>query len=301
MKVRGLIQDLIDKLQADALSEQNQKEDCDKGISKATGDRDEANARIEVARAELTVLNANREAAKVNTQQLNKQIAEIKKAVKEAVELNAENVANLEEKIAMCTEGASAVEFALTVLSEFYSKTASPSLLQSGKYTPYGADREGNTLENLVPEGTQPDRTYHGKQEESKGIIGILEVILSDFNKAMRMAEQDKKDSEDGLEMFQADSDEDIKEKKGIIQESEERITELDGHIAEQEQEDRDATSLLESATKTLEDWHATCVQGEETWEERQEKRHAEIAAIKAALTALEDWQGGKVGGTYMR
>jgi len=291
--VRGLIKNLIKKLEADALSEHNQKGDCDAGIKKATSDRDEANARIEAATASLTVLNAQREAAKVNEQKLNAEIAELKKAVLEATELHEELAANMEEKIGFCQEGAAAVEFALETLNEFYSKTAADVALvqKSRKYTPFGADRHGNVMDDMAPEGAQPDREYHGKQEESKGIIGILEVILSDFRRSQKNAADDEAASKEELEDFEKTAEVDTKKKKAIIQKSQERIAECDGDIADQETELKDAQGLLDSATEALEGWHAMCVKGEETWEERQAKREAEINAIREALAFLDHWQ----------
>merc|ERR1719258_907267 len=39
----------------------------------------------------------------------------------------------------------------------------------------------------------------------------------------------------------------------------------------------------------TLEELEAMCVKGEETWEERKQKREDEINALKEALALLED------------
>lgn len=49
--------------------------------------------------------------------------------------------------------------------------------------------------------------------------------------------------------------------------------------------------SFFESGEQKLEELHATCVAGEETWEERAAARKKEIEALKEAQTVLDEWQ----------
>merc|ERR1712224_794634 len=143
---------------------------CDKGMAKAISDRDEANAKIEMLTSKQNSLEDE-----INT--LNGQIAELKKALLEATELRAEDKAENEKTIAMSEEGAEAVKLALGILNDFYKN----AFVQTGKYVPPLSDRDGNTVGDLAPEVF--DDKYHGSQAESKGIVGILEVILSDFER----------------------------------------------------------------------------------------------------------------------
>merc|ERR1719387_1879573 len=53
VKVRGMIKDLIAKLEADAEAEATQKDFCDKAMKKATEARDEAIAGIETTTATI--------------------------------------------------------------------------------------------------------------------------------------------------------------------------------------------------------------------------------------------------------
>jgi len=283
VKVRGLLTDLIKKLEGDAQSEATQKQACDEGIKAGTSSRDKANANIEAATGKLTVLNSNKEDLIASTQEAHEQIAELNKAKLEATELADQNIADSELQFDMCKDGVAAVEYALELLKSFYGDAAFV------QFTPAGADREGNTMHDLMPSRSTSD--YHGAQAESKGIVGILEVILEDFKENQRSAEQDTKDTEDYKDEFLKDTDADILKKNNKIDTNDGLLSEMNEDILDQEKALRDANALLESGLKVLQSWHSMCVKGEETFEERAQKRKDEIEALKQAMDLLDDWQ----------
>merc|ERR1712190_716244 len=102
--------------------------------------------------------------------------------------------------------GKDAVEFALKTLKEFYSN----AFVQTNKYVPPDSDREGNTVGDLAPEVF--DSKYHGAQAESKGIVGILEVILSDFERTDKKTTKEEKEEQEAFEQFEKDTNDDIDE-----------------------------------------------------------------------------------------
>merc|ERR1719316_40811 len=285
VKVRGLIKDLIAKLKADAKAEAEQKGVCDKGMLKATGDRDEANAKIEVANAKITTETAKKNALEDEIDTLNGQVAELKKALLEATELRADDKAENSKTISMSEEGAEAVKLALGILNDFYKN----AFVQTGKYVPPKSDRDGNTVGDLAPEVF--DEKYNGAQAESKGIVGILEVILSDFERTTKKTESDEKEAQEAFEMFEKDTNDDVDKKEKRIKKAEGEVADAEAEILDQQQALSDAKDLLESGLEALEELEAICVKGEETWEERKKKREEEIEALKEALAIFEDWQ----------
>merc|ERR1719223_1961301 len=124
VKVRGLIKDLIEKLEADAKSEATQKSFCDGAMKDATTSRDGAQADVESLTAKLTQLEAEKAETEFDISVLSEQIAELQKALNEAIQLRAEERAANEKTIAEAGEGKDAVDFALTVLREFYDGAA---------------------------------------------------------------------------------------------------------------------------------------------------------------------------------
>jgi len=285
VKVRGLIKDLIMKLEADAKAEAEQKSVCDKGMAKAINKRDKANANIEAANAKITKETARKEAMEAEIDELNKKIAELKKALLEATELRAEEKAENEKTIAMAEEGAQATKTALEILQTFYEN----AFVQKGKYVPPNSDRDGNTVGDLAPE-TFGDK-YHGAQNESKGIIGILEVILSDFERTVEKTKEEEAESQAAFEEFEKATNDEIDEKNKRIEFCEGELKDAKEQILSAQEDLKEATELLDSALESLEKLEAMCVKGEETWEERKKARMEEIEALKEALAILEDWQ----------
>jgi chromosome segregation ATPase len=283
VKVRSLIKDLIAKLKADAKAEAEQKGICDTGMMKAVNKRDKANSQIEVANAKITTQTAKKNALKDEIDTLNGEIAELKKALLEATELRNEDKAENEKTISMSEDGAESVKLALGLLQDFYKN----AFVQTGKYVPPNSDRDGNTVGDLAPEVF--DSKYHGSQAESKGIVGILEVILSDFERTTKQTTSDETDSKEAFETFEKDTNDDVDKKEKRIKEADGELSDAKSEILDQEQALSDAKELLEDALDALEQLEAMCVKGEETWEERKQKREDEINGLKEALAILED------------
>merc|ERR1719324_2195501 len=283
VKVRSLIKDLIAKLKADAKAEAEQKGICDTGMMKAVNKRDEANSKIEVANAKITTLTSNINSLEDEINTLNGDIAELKKALLEATELREEDKAENEKTISMSEDGAESVKLALGMLQDFYKN----AFVQTGKYVPPNSDRDGNTVGDLAPEFAT--EKYHGSQSESKGIIGILEVILSDFERTTKQTQSDEKDSKEAFEKFEKDTNDDVDKKEKRIKEADGEKSDAESDLLDQQQALSDAKELLEDSLSALEELEAMCVKGEETWEERKQKREDEINALKEALAILED------------
>merc|ERR1719230_154670 len=110
------------------------------------------------------------------------------------------------------------MELALSILKEFY-EGAAEALLQ--KYVPPNSDREGNTVGDLAPEVF--DTKYKGAQAEGGGIIGILEVILSDFERTIAVTTEEEQMAQQDFEEFEADTKADIELKEKDIKEKEDR------------------------------------------------------------------------------
>jgi len=286
VKVRTLIKDLISKLKADALSEKTQKGICDSGMKKATDDRDKANGDMEAADSKITTLTAKRADLKSDISRLQSEIAGLKKALLEKTELRSEDKVENTKTVAMSKEAIESVKLALGVLKEFYDKAL---FVQTAKYTPPKGDRDGNTVGDLAPQVF--DANYNGAQSESKGIVGILEVILSDFERTKTDTTSDEKQSKEEFEKFETDTNADVKTKEGSIKKKDGEVTQAEADILAEQENLSNAKDLLESSKKALDDLKAMCVAGEETWEERKKKREDEIEALKEAMEIFDNWQ----------
>jgi predicted nucleic acid-binding Zn-ribbon protein len=288
VKVRTLIKNLLVKLQDDANSEATQKGICDSGMSKALSDRDDANARIEAANAKITTYTANQATLEEDIRTLQKDISDLTKAVFETTELRADEKAALARVEGMSDEAIQSVKLALSILQKFYGN----AFVQTGvtdKYVPANADRHGNTFDSKAPKVF--GSTYHASQQESKGIIGILDVIVTDYERIKQKAEADDRASKAAFKELKNPLTGDIGLKEKEIKRKESQVTDTKANILDQQQALSDAQDLLQGAEEELENLQAMCVKGAETWEERKKAREDEIQALKDAIDILNNWQ----------
>merc|ERR1719399_1389514 len=137
-----MIKDLIVRLMEEANEEAEHKGWCDTELSTNEQTRKEKTEAVETLHAEIDQLDA---------------------AMAKATKLRAEEKAKNTETIADAEEAQTAVAQALTVLKEFYAKAGEATAL----------------LQQPAPEIF--DSPYKGMQAENGGVVGMLEVIESDF------------------------------------------------------------------------------------------------------------------------
>jgi len=285
VKVRLLIKDLIARLEADAESEANQKSFCDREMASALSSRDKAQASLEELAGETARKESERTALLEDIDSIQHAIAELQKALNEATELRSNERAENETTIAEATAGMEAVKFALQVLSDFYQGAAAGFV----QYVPPNSDREGKTVGDLAPEVWEGK--YSGKQESSKGIIGLLEVILSDFERTVDTVTNEEKEALEEFGQFELDVNADIEEKQKDKAKKEARVADLTDELVSLKDDAADAQSSLDGALAELEKLKPMCVQAEETYAERVAKRDQEIEALKQAIEILDNWQ----------
>jgi len=286
VKVRGLIKDLIQKLKDDAKSEAEQKSFCDKAMKKAVDDRDAGSSKKEAQNAKLTSEKADKERLTQEIADLAAKMAENAKALNEASELRENEKKENEETIQSAEDGKTAVEYALNTLNDFYKNAF---VQTDAKFTPKNSDRDGNTFEDLAPGGTGED--YHGAQGEAKGIVGIMEVIASDFTRTIKTVTDQEADAQKDFETFEKDNSDDTKQAQADTDAKEKSLKDAESNILDATSDLKDAVDLYNSGVDKLDDLKASCVEGEETWEERAAARKKEIEALKDAQSILDEWK----------
>merc|ERR1719453_2317562 len=176
VKVRGMIKDMISKLEADAAAEGDQKAWCDSEMEKATSQRDENIGAMEGDLAEKT--SAEAKIAKLNEeiQTLLNEISELNKSLNEATQLRGKEKAENTKTLADATAGLAGVTKAMKILKDFYDNAFIQ--IRAG-YKPPKGDASGNTVGDLAPDSFSGD--FARNQDAATGIIGQLDVIKSDF------------------------------------------------------------------------------------------------------------------------
>jgi len=273
-KIKTLIQELIQRLLAEAANEANQKGWCDKEMSAAKQTRDYKADEIEELNGELASAEAIRDKLQEETAVLEAEIKELEaqlaKATKEREEEKAENEKTIEDAKA----GVEAVQEAIKILSEFYEKAA----------------QEGTELVQDVPE--MPDAgfegPYKGKGSESGGILGMLDVILSDFKRTIKVTTEDEAKSAQEFLEFSRQTQTSITT-KSVAHDA--KMKELDETLAkiDDDKESMDlAQTSLDKALQELTELQAACVDTGMSYEDRVAMREQEIDSLKKALCILD-------------
>mmetsp|Transcript_55901 Transcript_55901/g.111069 ORF Transcript_55901/g.111069 Transcript_55901/m.111069 type:complete len:682 (-) Transcript_55901:334-2379(-) len=282
VKVRGLIKDIIAMLKKQAEAEASQKSFCDKEMAKALSNRDGEKLKMEESAATIAKKTAEKEKHIRDVVQLSEEIAELAKALNEATELRSEEKAENAKTLEESKAGKEAVESAMKILKKFYE-----GFLQ---YKPPKSDREGKTVEDRAPE-TSFSGDYKGKQDGSKGIIGLLEVILADFERTIDKVGDEEKDAEKKFDEFKTETDKSTKKKEGEKTKKETGIKEATAAITEAKDANKAAEGLHEAALEGLSKLKEMCVDGEESYKDRVKKREEEIASLKEALKILQEYK----------
>jgi len=173
-KVKTLIQQLMERLLAEATAEATKQGFCDEQLGKARKDRDYRFQDVNSLSIDLGSLEVKRDELQAEIAQLQKDITALDKALQDATDNRKKEKANNLKTIKDASSGLGAVTEAITILSAFYQQSAKATVLVQA--SPVNEDTQGPGFEGA----------YRGKQEGSNGIIGMLEVIKSDFDRTVR-------------------------------------------------------------------------------------------------------------------
>merc|ERR1712060_926756 len=164
-KVKKMIKDLIVRLMEEANEEAEHKGWCDTELSTNEQTRAEKTEAVETLHAEIDQLEASIAKLAEDITELTAAVAALDEAMAKATKLRQEEKAENAQTVADAQEAQTAVAQALTVLKEFYAKAG-----------------DATALLQQQPESPEIfDSPYKGMQSENGGVIGMLEVIESDF------------------------------------------------------------------------------------------------------------------------
>jgi len=281
-KVVKLIEDLIKKLQDEAKAAAASKGSCDKDMAAAVAKRDKNKLAMEDQGATIAMKNAEKLKLAGEVENISKEIAELSKAALEATELRSEEKAANAATTKEANAGKEAIDSAIKVLNDFYGANA---FLQGP-----GANRDGDTVASSAPKLSYSG-DYKGKQDASKGIIGILEVVQSDFQRTISNTASDESQAAGDFTAFETKNKKDSTDKTKLKGEKEDKIKSATRAITNAKDSLKDADKLMNVAVEELEKVTAMCLTGEGTFAERKKQREDEIKALQGAMKILQDWK----------
>jgi len=266
-KVKKMIKDLIVRLMEEANEEAEHKGWCDTELSTNEQTRKEKTEAVETLHAEIDQLEASIAKLTEDINELTKAVAELNEAMAEATKLRQEEKAKNELTIKDAGEAQTAVAQALTVLKEFYAKAGdATALLQKPEIF---------------------DSPYKGMQSENGGVIGMLEVIESDFARLEADTKAAEATAQKEYDTFMTDSKVDVSAKTTDIehktakrQDEEQALTTKKGDLEGTQKE-------LDAALAYFDKLKPSCVDAGVSYEDRVARRKEEIESLQEALRIL--------------
>merc|ERR1719410_3286899 len=164
------------------------------------------------------------------------------------------------ETLKTAEEGLTAVGEAITILKVFYKQAAKARVFLQA--SPVDED----TTDPFVG-------AYQGKQEKSKGIIGMLEVIKADFDRTFRMTKAAEKKAHEEFVEFDRAQRADISGKETKKTLDEQALMTTRNNLAQKMDDLRDTQKLLDDALQVIEGLKPTCIDSGMSYQERVAKR----------------------------
>merc|ERR1719217_855961 len=285
VKIKGMIQDMIEKLLEEEADEANHKGYCDEEISKTIKDRDYRLEEINALQASLEELNAREEKLELTKAELEEAVTSLSSDYTNQTAARAEEKAENEETVTEAKEGVSAIKQALEILSHFYGEAAQATVEEGFIQQP--------SVEDDAPDAGF-DGAYTGAQGSSTGIVGMMEVILGDFERTISDTEELEASQKKEFVDYERETQVSISTKSAALSATSDDLTSTTETIAAEFKEIKTQQGLFDTATKTREELLPGCVADPGmSYEERVERRETEIQALKDAYCILDNKDAG--------
>merc|ERR1719174_1317871 len=291
-KVKELIQQLITRLLTESQNEATQKGWCDTEIGKANSDRDHRMADTKSLSAEALVLEAEKKNQEEIIKTLTAEVSELQADHAEVTRIREAEKAENKKVLEDSREGLTAIEKALATLKKFYGKASRNS--QSGYVSLAQSDAEQSPVAaDMASAGVSGAQgNYDGNQAAGGGIIGLMEIIQSDFKRSIEMAETSEKESYTEYASFNKEAKASLSSKTTGLENAKDDLKIASGDLVATLNKLKDNQKLLDMSLQTLETLRPACVDTGMSWEEKVKRRDAEIQALKEALTVFNDPNG---------
>jgi len=271
-KVKKLISDMIVRLMEQANEEAEQQGWCTTELATNKNTRDTKTAAVETLQGDVEQLTASISKATAEIGDLNDGVqgleADMARATEERNEEKAENAQTVKD----AEEAQSAVKNALAIIKDFYESAAGATSLAQG------------VTEDAPETFSEP---YKGMQSDSGGIVGMLEVIQSDFVRLEADTKAGEAEAEREYDDYMNEAKDDKAIKETDINNLEAKKTDMKEDLQRKKQELKSTTSELEAAQAYFEKLRPSCVDSGVSYEQRVAQRKEEIESLQTALKIL--------------
>lgn len=257
VKVKGMISNMITKLEEEQRKEASKEAKCVADKEKGTKD-----LMVKKAYFDKLVSREGGAKAKVATLQsdvadLNAQLGELAQSLKEATAMRNKDQAHNDAVVKDSAESIEALSGAIKTLTEYYG--ASTALVQ----------------------------TSAPKSDSANAIIEILQTAQEDFEKLKQDTEYAESRAVDAFENLVQEGDVTKTKKSALVEGKTNEIASVKVQLSQISDDLADAEKALQAANDFLKGTNESCANKAMSFEERQQRRQAEIEGLHEALEIL--------------
>merc|ERR1712194_603087 len=254
-KVKGLISEMISKLEGEADADATEKAYCDKELKESNEKKADKTAEIEKQATRIDQAAAKSAKLKADVATLENELSKLAKSQAEMDKLRGEEKAAFEESKAVLEKGLSGIKAALKVLNEYYATE---------------------------------DKAHDAADGAGNGIISLLEVCEADFSKNLAQITTDEETAVAEYEKETKESEIEKTTKSQDVKYKTKESKELDKYASELSSDRAGVQDELDAVLEYLSKMEKRCIAKAETYADRAARRAAEIAGLKQALEILE-------------
>lgn len=259
-KIRGMIEDMIAKLQHEAGEQATQKAFCDEETMSSMNSKQHKEGKLAKVSARIEKAEASIATLMEQVAVLSQQIAEIDAAMSEATVMRQEEKAQFQATERDASASQEACASAIEVLREYYESAA---LTQVAAHVSRSAGSDGS------------------------GIIGLLEVAESDFATMLAEARTIEDAAASDFTKLAADSKLAKATKETDVKAKESELKTLKTTVATYSEDKTTLSAELEAVMQYISELQPQCETKAPTYAETKAKREAEIEGLKSALKTL--------------
>jgi len=278
VKVKKLIQELIERMVTEAADEATQKGFCDTELGKARSSRDTEHTKVNKINANVEGLEASRDQLSDEIDNLAKELAELNSSLTTTTELRASEKEENLDQLTKAGEGLDAVTEAIGILQNFY-KGAAKGAVSLAQVSPVD-EAQGS-------QGTA-DGAYQGNQAATGGIVGLMNVIKSDFERTIKTTKDSEYEAARAFAEFDTTTKSSISAKTASKGMKEADKTNTEAAITQGMADLKEHMTLLDDSMKQLEELNPQCIDTGMSYADRVAKREEEIEALKNAMCILD-------------
>lgn len=252
-KVKGLITDMIATLEEDASDDASHKAYCDKELADSTAKKGDLTVENDVLSTKIAQAEARSKKLREQIATLQGELAKMAKGKAEAEQLRAMEKETFDKNSAEMKSGIEGVQLALKVLKEYYAS----------------ADKDA-------------------EQGAGSGIIGLLEVVESDFTKGLAEMTAEEESAASSFQKYANEEEVATKMKEQDSKYKTKEAAGLDKAVSEMSADQNSVTDELSAVITGLDRLKRSCVSKTLPYEERVARREAELEGLKQAMQILD-------------